>query len=137
MFAVKMVDRLKVLVVDDDKDIIYVMKIGLEKQGFEVDTFSDPKKALSHFKPNNYHAIVLDVRMPGMNGFYLAKQIWALDAKANICFLSAFEIYEAEAKLVFTDFKSHCFIKKPIEPRDLATHIRTHIDSKIDPPKLI
>ena len=122
-----MADRLKVLLVDDEADIIHVMKKGLEKYGYVVDSFIDPRKALSHFKPNTYHAIVLDVRMPGISGFYLAKQIWALDAKANICFLSAFEIYAAEAKLVFTDFKSYCFIKKPITPDELVTHIQGHL----------
>jgi DNA-binding response OmpR family regulator len=40
------------------------MKMGLEKHGFSVDAFNDPKMALSHFKPNYYDAIVLDVRMP-------------------------------------------------------------------------
>jgi DNA-binding response OmpR family regulator len=122
-----MTDRLKVLLVDDEVDIMHVMKKGIEKYGYAVDSFIDPRKALSHFKPNTYHAIVLDVRMPGIGGFYLAKQIWALDAKANICFLSAFEIYAAEAKLVFTDFKSYCFIKKPITPAELVTHIQAHL----------
>lgn len=122
-----MVDRLKVLLVDDEADIVYVMKKGLEQHGFDVDSFTDPVKALSHFKPNDYAAIVLDVRMPGMSGFSLAQQIWAQEANASICFLSAFEHYEAEAKFVFTDFKSHCFIKKPIMPRDLAKHIQEHL----------
>lgn len=117
----------KVLVVDDEQDITIVMRLGLRKFGFDVDTFNDPMLALSQFKPNYYDAIILDIRMPGMSGFELARQIWAKDPDVRICFCSAFEIYENEAKKVFVGFKSHCFLKKPIMPSDLAKHIEAHI----------
>lgn len=119
-------DKLKVLLVDDEEDITTLMKKGLEIHGFNVETFNDPKQALSQFKPKYYDAIVLDVRMNGMNGFELAKQIWAKDENARICFLSAFEIHKNEAKKVFTNFKTHCFIRKPVTPADLALHIQAH-----------
>jgi len=122
-----MTNRPKVLLVDDEADIVYIMKKSLEQNGFEVDAFTDPTKALSHFKPNTYHAIILDIRMPEISGFYLAREIWAEDEKATVCFLSAFEIYEAEAKFLFADFKSHCFIQKPIMPRDLVKHVQAHL----------
>jgi DNA-binding LytR/AlgR family response regulator len=59
-----------------------------------------------------YSRIVLPSRMPGINGFELARAIWRQDESAQICFLTAFEIYEQEAKAVFKDFKTHCFVKK-------------------------
>ena len=67
--------------------------------------------------------------MPAMTGFELAKKIWMQDPKARICFLSAFEIYEHEAKKVFDNFKSHCFIKKPLTPKELVLHIKKHFVS--------
>jgi DNA-binding response OmpR family regulator len=106
------------------------MRYGLRKFGFEADTFNDPRIALSQFKPNFYSAIILDVRMPGMTGFELARKIWAKDAKARICFFSAFEIYENEAKKTFVDFQTHCFIKKPVLPSELAKHIEAHLVTK-------
>ena len=117
----------RVLVVDDEQDITTVMKFGLRKFGFEVDVFNDPKIALSQFKPNYYSAIILDVRIPGMTGFELARRIWAMDPNARICFFSAFEVYENEARKTFVDFKTHCFIKKPIVPSQLAKHIEEHL----------
>lgn len=117
----------KVLLVDDERDITTVMKAGLEKEDFAVDAFNDPLIALSQFKPDYYDAIVLDVRMPGMSGFDLAKEIWAKDPDARVCFLSAFEIYSSEAKKVFANFKTHCFIKKPVTPSKLADHIQMHL----------
>ena len=95
-------------------------------QGLSADSFTDPEEALAHFKPNVYNAIILDVRMPKMNGFQLAREIWKIDPKANICFLTAFEIFKGEAEKVFPNFGSHCIIKKPILPSELADHIRTH-----------
>lgn len=115
------------LFVDDEQDITTIIKLGLRKFGFEVDTLNDPRQALSQFRPNYYKAIILDVRMPAMSGFDLAKKIWAKDPDAKICFCSAFDIYENEAKLVFLDFKTHCFIKKPITPIELANHIQAHL----------
>ena len=116
-----------ILVVDDEPDITTVLKTGLQNDGYQVDTFNDPTRAISQFKPNYYSLIILDVRMPNINGFKLAKLIWAKDDQARICFLSAFEIYEAEARKVFRDFKTYCFIKKPIMPIALSKHIEVHL----------
>jgi DNA-binding response OmpR family regulator len=113
-----------VLLVDDEPDVLLVMKLGMRRHGFAVDAFTDPKLALSQFKPNYYDAIVLDMRMPGLTGFELARKIWAKDQKARVCFCSAFETYEKIAKETIADYKAHCFIKKPIMPSELAKHIK-------------
>jgi DNA-binding response OmpR family regulator len=117
----------RILLVDDEQDILHVLKQGLETSGYSVDSFGDPKKALSDFKPEYYHAILLDIRMPNVNGFELARAIWQQDEKAQICFLTAFEIYEQEAKMVFKDFKTHCFVRKPISAKVLAQHVQKHL----------
>lgn len=113
--------------VDDEIDITAVLSRGLKKHGFDVDTFIDPERALKQFRPRHYDAIILDVRMNGMTGFGLAKEIWARDADARICFFSAFEIYEKEAQMVFRNFKAHCFIRKPITVSALAKHVESHV----------
>jgi len=122
-------DKLKVLLVDDEEDITSVLKLGLKLHGIEVDAFNDPVLAFSQYKPNYYDLIVLDIRMPTVDGFKLARQIWANDEKARICFFSAFEINDSEARKVFTSFKTYCFIKKPLTPADLAAHIHAHFVS--------
>lgn len=116
----------RILFVDDESDITTIMKNGLEGHGFDVDAFNDPRQALSHFKPDYYGIIMLDVRMPAMSGFELAREIWKNEPDARICFLTAFEIYQNEAKKVFPTFKTFCFIKKPVTINALVKHIQLH-----------
>jgi two-component system, OmpR family, response regulator ChvI len=60
---------MNILVVDDDPDITKLYKATLEEEeGFKVDTYNDPKEALSDFKPNYYDISLIDIRMPEMNG---------------------------------------------------------------------
>ena len=120
----------KILLVDDEPDITGILKLGLEKAGYQVDTYNDPVQASAHFKPDYYNLIILDIRMPVMNGFQLAREIWAKDPNAQVCFLSSFEIYQEEAKKVFANLKSDCFIKKPILPSALAEHIAKHVEQR-------
>jgi DNA-binding response OmpR family regulator len=95
--------------------------------GFSVDAYDNPQTALKNFEPSAYDQIILDIRMPGMNGFDLARQLWAKDPNAQVCFLSAFEIFADEADKVFKDFNTRCFVKKPITASDLLEHIKIHL----------
>jgi two-component system, OmpR family, response regulator ChvI len=65
----------RVAVVDDEPDITNVLKKGLERQGFAVDTFNDPHSALASFQPKYYDLMIIDIRMPRINGFDLYRQL--------------------------------------------------------------
>ena len=120
--------RVRVLLVDDERDITTMLKTGLESaSGFSVDAFNDPRDVMPHFKPSQYDAIVLDINMPEMTGFELARAIWKEDPSAKVCFLSAFEIRKNEAEKVFSEFKQHCFMKKPVEVDSLVKHLERHM----------
>lgn len=123
----KPADKSRILFVDDEPDIVTVAKKALVNHGFHVDAFTDSKEALSQFKPGYYDLIILDVRMPSTNGFELAKQIWVVDQHAKICFMTAFEIHESEARKVFKNFKTHCYITKPIAPSQLIEQIESQL----------
>ena len=117
----------RVLIVDDEEDIASSLKMGLTNNGFQVDAYSDPQKALDNFKPNTYDLTLLDIRMPKMNGFELCREIKKKDGNAKICFITAFEIYYDEFKKIFPDTQVKCFIKKPISLKELVSHIKTEI----------
>ena len=110
---------MRILLVDDELDIVSVLKKGLQLKGFEVDGFIDPLKALEKSNPDYYDIVLSDIRMPGMNGFQFCRKILEKDPKVKIFFLSAFDIYEKEAETVFPTLKPK-FIKKPISYEDLT-----------------
>jgi DNA-binding response OmpR family regulator len=117
----------RILLVDDEKDACLVYKMVLEHNGFEVDSFEDPVLALSNFKPDFYDLVVLDIRMPGMNGFKLYLEMRKTDNKVKICFLTASEMYhedyrEEEAGEIAALDKA-LFILKPISNEDLVHQI--------------
>jgi two-component system, OmpR family, response regulator ChvI len=145
-------NRGRILIVDDEEDITFFLKEALEEfGGFEVVTFNDPLLALSSFnnddknnKPTPYDLILLDIKMPKMDGFELyqelQKRIDTADGnnssnissgdqgkngkRPKICFMTAFDVYFEALKELFPDtYPSICFIKKPSSAQDLIKRI--------------
>jgi two-component system, OmpR family, response regulator ChvI len=118
--------------VDDEPDIIGILKVGLEDNGFRVDAFTDPQEALSSFKAGTYDLLLLDVRMPKLNGFQLYEQIKKIDDnnnnKAKVCYITAYEINYEKIREEFPSLKVDCFIKKPIEIQDLVRRINAELE---------
>jgi two-component system, OmpR family, response regulator ChvI len=116
----------KILVVDDDADVTSTFKMILEMNGFEVDAYTSPLSALSNFKPNEFGLLLLDIRMPAMNGFELFKKMKSIDRKVEACFITAFEDYREEFKESFPMLdEAKYFIRKPKAIEDLVNHVAT------------
>ena len=114
----------RIMVVDDESDLTLFYKMSLEFHGFEVDTFNDPRKALSNFKPSYYNLVVLDIKMPGMDGFELNNELQKIDDKVNVCFLTASELYYKEfRKEEYCALDKELFIRKPVENEELIKEI--------------
>ena len=127
----------RILLVDDDDDILFTFKEGLEEEHdvdksqlfvdgakkIQVDTFADPKKALSSFKAGVYDLLLLDIRMQDMNGFELYEELKKIDDKPKVCFITAYELYYEALKKDFPKLDVGCFIKKPISIEGLAKKI--------------
>ena len=76
----------RIAVVDDEPDITNVLKKGLERQGFAVDTFNNPHSALARFQPKYYDIMIIDIRMPRINGFDLYRQLKKRDTSVKSAF---------------------------------------------------
>ncbi len=128
----------RILFVDDEPDITTTIKKGLEDNGFVVDAFTEPSEALSAFKPELYDLLLIDVKMPQMNGFELYQElrkkaaaavVVAVDRKdIKTCFITAYEIYYETLKKEFPGLNVGCFISKPIEIKDLVNRIREELE---------
>jgi two-component system, OmpR family, response regulator ChvI len=131
-------NNFKILLVDDERDITTLFTLGLEVNGFEVDAFNDPLQALSGFKSASYDLVLLDYRMPAMNGFELYREIRKRDKKVKVCFITAFEVYQDELKKLedmssSSQYKQEadvkCFIQKPIGIGKLVKRIKEELNS--------
>jgi two-component system catabolic regulation response regulator CreB/two-component system response regulator ChvI len=110
----------RILVVDDETDITSVLKRGLEANGYSVTAYNDPRKALDDYRPSAYDLMLIDIRMPNMNGFELYRKIQHIDPIVKICFITAYEIYYDEFRKVFPKIKVSCFVKKPVTIDELG-----------------
>jgi DNA-binding response OmpR family regulator len=118
----------RILVVDDEPDLTKVSTLALEYHGFKVDTFNDPQEALSKFKPGSYDLIILDIKMPKMDGFELYHEIKKKDNNAKVCFLTASELYYEEFRNEeYRALDRNLFIRKPIDNEDLVKEINKMI----------
>ena len=113
----------KILVVDDEPDINLTLKVALEDGGFKVDTFNDPMLALENFKARSYDLLILDIKMPNMNGFELYREIKKVDNKVKVCFLTAGEMYYGTHQDIFDTLDADCFIRKPVENKELIERV--------------
>jgi DNA-binding response OmpR family regulator len=117
----------KILLVDDEPDLTFTIKKILEDNGFKVDTFNDPILALNNYKVNFYDLVILDIKMPKMDGFELYIKLREKDHKVKICFLTVIATFNEEfrktrlalGKTINEDY----FIQKPIQTEDLINKL--------------
>ena len=118
----------RILVVDDEPDLTQVSTLALEYHGFKVDSFNDPQEALAKFEPGLYDLVILDIKMPKMDGFELYHEIKKKDSNAKVCFLTASELYYEEfRKKEYYALDRDMFIRKPIENEELVKEINKMI----------
>jgi two-component SAPR family response regulator len=112
----------RILVVDDEPDILLTFKIVLEENGFKTDAFNDPILALRNFTAGSYDLAILDIRMPRITGLGLYKELIKIDNKIRVCFLSAISNYQEFSKYFPTINESQVIIK-PVNNQTLIESI--------------
>jgi two-component system, OmpR family, response regulator ChvI len=108
-----------IMIVDDEPDILSTYKLLLSAEGYNVQTFTDAQEALKHFvqlpdPSSHYKLVLLDIRMPRLNGLQLFYRIKTLSPRIKIMFSSALDIAE-EVVSILPDMKYDDIIKKPVE----------------------
>jgi DNA-binding NtrC family response regulator len=117
--AYKPSSRKKILLVDDEPDVLFAVRLALENGGFAVHAYENPEKALRDYRPGSYDLLIIDIKMPFMNGLELGSKMRQVDPGARICFLTAINDLTA-----YSDYYKKCsdipgetiaFTQKPIE----------------------
>jgi DNA-binding response OmpR family regulator len=119
--------NIKVLIVDDDPDVTTVLKKVFEQSGFNADSYGDPILALENFKAGSYDLLLLDIKMPEMDGFHLYQEMKKIDNKIKVCFLTTSEMYYERFRKeeAFCEIDKDLFLRKPIANEDLTKKIST------------
>ena len=115
---------MSILLVDDERDIAHVLKNGLESGGnnddLAVHVFTDLVLALENFQknPQGYAIVISDIRMPGMSGFQLVREIKKLNSSVKVILMSSFEINRSEFANEL-GFAGVDFVQKPVRITEL------------------
>jgi two-component system, OmpR family, response regulator ChvI len=121
-----------IMIVDDEPDILFTYESFLSAEGYTVEAFTDPQEALKHLvqlpNPSSYYKLVLlDIRMPRLNGLQLFNMIKTLSPDSKIMFCSALDIAE-ELVSILPDIKYDHIIKKPVDGEYFIAKINSMLD---------
>lgn len=115
---------MKVLIVDDEKDILEFLSYNLEKEGFIVHTALNGKSAIEKAKKYKPDLIILDVMMPEMDGITTCQEIRSIPEISNTLILFLTARSEEYSELVGFDAGADDYVAKPIKPKLLISRIK-------------
>ena len=118
-----------ILLIDDDKDILFTYSAIIKSQGFTITSFSNPYEALNDFSTTNpdwYDLVIMDIRMPGINGIKLYSKFKVMNPNVKILFVSALDAV-GELLSLFPEIKDSDILRKPVESQQLLEKINTII----------
>jgi phosphate regulon transcriptional regulator PhoB len=123
-YNLTMVPRQKILVVDDETDIIDLVSYNLSKEGYEVSTASDGGEALSEIRKRRFDLVVLDLMLPGVQGMELCRIIRGDPKTETIPIIMLTAKGEEVDRVLGLEMGADDYITKPFSPRELIARIR-------------
>ena len=115
-------DKIKLLLAEDDKNLGSILKTYLQAKGYETTLCANGKIALEEFKRGDFEFCILDIMMPVMDGFTLAKEIRKIDKKVPILFLTAKNMQED--KIHGFEVGADDYLTKPFSMEELKMRIQ-------------
>jgi len=116
-----MSDKIKILLAEDDDNLGLLLNSFIKAKGFEVDLARNGKEALEKYNNGNYQFLILDVMMPELDGFSVAKEVRNIDKKVPILFLTAKTM--KEDKLEGFSIGADDYLTKPFSMEELVARI--------------
>jgi CheY-like chemotaxis protein len=120
----------RILAVDDEPDILTIIKMSLERYKHSVDVFSNPVKALSHFEKNpNYDLVITDIRMPYMTGYELASRLRQIDKSIKVVLVTAFDVDANVLKNILPSVGIDGVLRKPSALTEICSIVEHKLTS--------
>src|ERR687891_2516593 len=125
-----------IMIVDDEPDILFTYEWFLSDEGYNIEAFTDPQEALKRFvqlsgafsSSSYYQLVLLDIRMPRLNGLQLFNTIKTLSPNTKIMFCSALDVAE-ELVSILPDIEHDCIIRKPVERQYFISKINSALNN--------
>ena len=121
----------KVLVVDDEERSVSIMKVVLEKLGYNVTAMTSSIKALELFKenPHRHDLLLTDLIMPQLTGDKLVSEVLKVRSDMPVIITSGFT--DTIGNDIFKQTSNKAFIPKPFQPKELARTVRQVLDRTV------
>lgn len=107
-----------IAIIDDEQDILNVLQRYLTKQGYQVETFSNPQNGLSAVQNGNYDLLLLDIMMPVLDGLSLLKKLYESNINTKVIMMTAFDTLEKS--LEAHKYGASNYITKPFKSLDIV-----------------
>lgn len=118
----------RILVIDDDPDVVGLVKAALKYEGFQIDTAVNGKQGLELAQANPPDVIILDIMMPEMNGGEVAKRLKAHNTTSTVPIIMLTALSEKKyMKAALFDLGVEFYVIKPFQPDDLIDKVQQAI----------
>ena len=116
-----MTNKIKILVIDDDPHISELVKLYLEKDGYEVYTAADGEEGINKFKAVQPKLVVLDIMLPVVDGMQVCTEIRRIDNTPIIMLSAKGEVFD---KVLSLELGADDYMVKPFEPKELVARVK-------------
>jgi two-component system response regulator ChvI len=119
------------MVVDDQYDIVHLLRRQLERKGYDVDTFTNPLYALEIFRqnPSRYSLLITDISMPELRGTVLARELQKIRPEIKVVVMTAFDLNSQDFEFSLPAIKPTDILKKPISLDQVVSVVKAHLES--------
>jgi len=114
----------KILVVDDERDILELISYNLKKEGFAITTSRDGEDALRHIRAEDFDLVLLDLMLPGMQGMELCRILKSSERTASTPVIMLTAKSDETDKVLGLETGADDYITKPFSPRELAARVK-------------
>jgi len=125
-----MKQKYKILIVDDEEDILCVLKKHMEMEGYVVDTAQSAAEAFEMIKKDKYHILLTDIVMPGMDGIELLKEIKKYDALTQVIMMTGYSTMDKT--LSSLEYGANDYILKPFKSVEYVMQIIDYSIQKLE-----